>query len=361
MARALYMRGLLVLHATTGDRDYLRASDELRELLAHDVTDRPAAWGLGFSWSGAGSDTAYTVTTALVTSALAADCTITGRDDAADLLERACHWLTVEVPWRVVGRGAAPWYAPAIPYVLPNVAALVAAALAEAYAVTRDARLLAPLQQATAFTLDQEHPAGLWLYGYAGRRTDGNIRLPNVIDALHSAYVLEGLLTVAAAGAGEADLLEPIRRGLDAYADVLVDADGRLLEKAVFSRLDDEPTKRLRSPRRGEQRRLGGTAALTRLPPESRCWGYGAAVMMTARAQALGLSCPRRLERLLERVVGTHLSSPDGRFPYLPNDRRAFPRHESHLFDGMAARYALLVADRRQDAGRVAGRSPWQI
>jgi hypothetical protein len=335
MAYALYARGLVTLFRATGDDRYLGLARGVLEQLAGLAGRERAAWGLGFAWRGQDAALPFTVTTALAGLAFLDHHEASGESWTSEQVERTCRWLTRALPWAPSGDGIAPWYAPGMPFVLPNVTSLVAGLLHRWGALIGDGDLQATARLARRAVEQAHRPDGFWTYGYAGIDADAATRPSATIDAQHLAYVLEGLSACSGSDAwpGAQATIEFIARHLV--------VDRRLIEKVgLVDR--DEPDDGPRSQRR---RRLGletkvlpSGSVVAVYPAEARVGSYGATIRALARGSALGIPASwDAMDALVTRVLTRHATDPSGRFAYLAGDRAWFPRQEAHLFDGLAA------------------------
>lgn len=309
MAYAQYARGAATL-AGAG----IRNADDLAvtafERLARVATRGTdgAAWGLNFAWRE--DETApYTVTTAIAGLALLDVHHACGAARALALADDAARWLTLELPWRRVGDGAAPRYSPHVDLVLPNVASLTGGFLARIAAQTGSTLFRYGARAALRFVVDAQLPSGAWTYG--GGADD--VEEP-VVDLVHSAYTIDGLLVAAAALPELECVVRPaVAAGLRLVATAFFRPDGSAAERLVLRR-----------------------DGLVQQPAESRLWGYAAALAAARRASRAGYAADDLAAALERRIMMAFTTDVSGRFPYRPGDRRYFPRHESHLFEALA-------------------------
>jgi hypothetical protein len=332
MALALYAHGLVHLYAATGDSRYAQRATGVADRLVSAARRYGSghAWGLSFAWRGLDANEPFTITTAIAVRALAAVDESLSHTPTQPVLAH-------EVPWRI-GGAAAPWYSPSMPYTLTNVASMVASALHRTAAVTGRVEFVEPADEAARFVVRRQHrDTGLWRYGYAGDTVQGHLRPPNIVDALHMAYTLEGPLDVLDRP-GLRSSVRAVRRGIGFVDRELLMAGGRLRERAVVGRSGDSRLTRLLLGNRHLVRRpIDDRTLLVAFPEESRVAGYGAVIGALARASSLGLGGDVPLERLVSRTMLSHASDIAGRFRYLHNDRAIYPRQEAHLFEGLAA------------------------
>lgn len=351
MALALYVEGLVELRAqgdhsipstiaaTTGDRlASLRAGDS-------------GAWGLGFGWRGTDANEPYAITTALSGRALLALYRATGSERHRRAATAAADWLCDAIQWpELPGTGhCGPAYSPSLPHALPNVTSMAAGFLWQA-ATTLNPRYADSAQEATlAVIAAQSH--GAWAYGETGNRAEGALPAAIVVDLIHSSYTLLGLADcvvqaptlgdnyAASAAAARVSLAD----GLGFVANHLATPSGWCREKVAIA---DERTKHgaaLANRPRLRRREIATGIWVVAFPAESRLWGYGAWLAAVARAAAVGAADAETLLPTLSYVWATLATSPSGRFPLTSDDRRAFPRHEAHLFGGLAAADPVLA------------------
>ncbi|MCK9249353.1 MAG: hypothetical protein M0P31_10330 [Solirubrobacteraceae bacterium] len=325
MAMALYLEGCCELYAATQDAWWLEQSSrlvsELKECAVRSV--RGLGWGLGFSWRSAPADGIYTVTTATVARALAVACTCVDDRTAPALLASAVQFLTYDIPWRVGPRGAAPWYAPTLPFVVPNVASMTTAALVAS--IPHVGADVTPAVTATReFVRSTQDVSGGWRYGETDRTARGRLRPSDVVDALHHTYAQAGLDTHDH---------DPRSSAHRFAARHLHRGDGTLRERVLLLRRDDEFTDRLRR-RRDVMVVRDGPTLMARFETESRLAAYGAMIgELVAHPTA---ASPPLLEALVARMVDRHGRDASGRFRYTAVDDSTFPRQEAHLFWGLA-------------------------
>jgi hypothetical protein len=336
MACALYASGLSALYWQSRDPRYLREADAAAGALAS-CRLRGGAWGLGFEYRHLGRDEPYAITTALAGRGLAEHHVATGSDSSLTQILETARWLASALPWSFLGGGAGPWFAPGMAVVLPNVASMVGGFLHQSHALTGDSTLLRPARLAIAFVLGAQRPQGHWTYGYAAGTPAGGVRPNDVVDAIHTAYILDGLiLTLTWCGDTQA-VRSAIRRGVGFLLHWLLQAEGVLREKVVPVDDADPQSRTLLSNPRLSAEPFGSGRTMVSFPGESRLWGYGGVIGALARAHLLGLAPFEPLDRMLQRLLAAHLADATGRFRYLADDARAFPRHEAHVVDGLAA------------------------
>jgi len=347
MALALYLEGLVELHAqgdqgvpsTVGDRLLSSAASDSR------------AWGLGFGWHGRDAGEPYAITTAVCGRALLALYRATGSERHRLAATAAADWLCDAVEWpELPGTGRrGPAYSPNLPYAVPNVTSMAAGFLWQA-ATMLDPRYADNAREATlAVVAAQAH--GAWAYGEAGSRQEGRLPAAIVVDLIHSSYTLLGLADCVAqapalggdhaASAGAARIA--LADGLGFVARHLSTTSGWCREKVAIA---DERTKHgaeLANRPRLRRREIATGVWVVAFPAESRLWGYGAWLSAMARATAIGAADAETLLPTLSYVWAKLATSPSARFPLTSDDRRAFPRHEAHLFAGLAAAGPVLA------------------
>jgi hypothetical protein len=350
MAYAMYCRGMLTLASVTGDArvrgSAIAAGARLLEL--SNGTDL-RSWGLPFEWRDHPANHSYAITTALACLAMSALAHEDGDWSWLAASAEASRWLSEELRWSDVDSGSAPWYAPGEPVLAYNVASTVAAALAEAFDLQQEAFLLDRIWSAVRYVVAGQHPSGCWRYASrAGKRDAGHLESESVVDLVHSAYTLDGLITTLAAS-HRLGLPIPqgvqgaISRGIEFVERHLLSPTGIAHEKVVLVQgRDDEAARLLFKENVARTPTAAGSWVVT-LATESRAWGYGAAVGALSRALALGFPSARApLEALASRVTSGFVQDSRGRFPFRPGESLYFPRHESHLFEGMAS-YGLSM------------------
>ena len=339
MAVAMYLRGLAALARVTDRQDHHDASRrELVRLL--DLRGPDGGWGLGFTHWGRGGDTSYAITTAIAGRALAEHVVTTDDPRAAAEVAAAADWLIDYLPWAFQRPGACPWYAPTLNQQLPNVAAMVGGFLHQAATLTGEARYRPPARAALRFVLSRQRPDGEWTYGGRTSRRSGAVRAADTVDLLHMGYVLEGLgATIEWGDACDAAALRRARaRGQQFVERWLVGPGGRCWEKVVPVDPSDPLSATLLDNPRLEQHWSADTdRCVVRFPAESRLWGYGAILGAAARGDAAAAVGGGLNESVLARLLAVHMIDLSGRFRYLADDRAAYPRHESHLFEALSS------------------------
>jgi hypothetical protein len=353
MAAAMYIAGLCTLHSETRDQRYLDLADTLLGELER-ARLPGGGWGLGFQYRDLPKAEPFSITVALVARAFARHHLATGRVESLERLVSSVRWLVHKMPWAVTGGGAGPWFSPGIRDVLPNVTSMVGGVLHQAHRLTGLDDLLRPARLATAFVLYAQRSAGHWPYGYASGGAARGARSEHVVDAIHTAYVIDGLLLALESGASNADAIaSSVRRGCAFLVEWLLEPRGLLLEKVVPSDLSDPRTAALAANRRLRLRTSPSGETFVVYPAESRLWGYGAAIGALSRAHRAGLCGLDPAHRMLRRLVEVHFADSSGRFRYLANDPRAFPRHEAHAFEGVSSMLSLLGDDHPPNPMRV--------
>lgn len=340
-AYALYARGLARLFAATGDERWLaRARSAADRLLSLTSPGTDVAWGLPFAWEAMplGQPNSYTTSVAVL--GLAELALVDRESRFAEAVAGGCEWLIERVPWEgsdAAGRG--PHYAPGWAYVATNVVALAAAALERGYELTGTAALRQHAHDAVSFVLTAQADEGYWTY--TDDDTAGQGRAQRIVDLVHTAYTIDGLVSVAPGlpRSQRATARDAARRGIGFMMRWLVHPGGHAREKVMVVARDDGELAQLQANPRLTVTDLSPTHVVVAFPEESRTWGYGAMLGALARASDAGVVATDLVSTPLRRVLAEQAARPSGRFPYRPADRRIFPRHEAHLFEGLAATF----------------------
>jgi hypothetical protein len=350
MAYAMYCRGMLALASATGDSGVRGSAIAAGSRLLDLSTGMEArSWGLPFEWRDRPANHPYAITTALAALALTALAREEGDWVWVAAAAQASRWLTEELPWSQVDSGSAPWYAPGEQVLAYNVASTVAAALAEAFELQQEPRLLDRMWSAMRYVLAGQHPSGGWRYATeAEAETEGHSESGSVVDLVHSAYTLDGLIAGLATSQRSGvpipeGVPEAIAVGVEFIDRYLLAPDGLAHEKVVIVESPDDEAVRLLFMENVDRAPMAGGGWIVTFPAESRAWGYGAAAGALSRALRMGFPGARDpLDAIMNRVTSAFLQDSLGRFPFRPDELAHFPRHESHLFDGMAG-YALTA------------------
>ena len=354
MAYSLYCRGMLALAKVTGDARWRRsAAIAGSRLLELSSMDGGRAWGLPFSFRDLPPHHPYAITTALGCLSLTALARDPDGEAWLGASEEAAAWLAHDLPWTSTAEGSAPWYAPEDPRLTYNVTSMVAAALAEAFEIHQQSPLLDRAWLAARYVLDGQHRTGCWRYGSEGEAEGPHSLADSVVDLVHTSYILDGLVTALAASQRggfplPVGIADAISRGIDFIGRYLLSRRGFAHEKVVLVDAPEDEAAQLlfrdglaRSPVRGG-------AWLVTFPAESRAWGYGAGMGALSRAVQIGFrNADRPLDFLASRVLGSFMYDSGGRIPYRPGEPLYFPRHESHVFEGMAGCALTLMRPRR--------------
>lgn len=331
MAYALYARGLIALACLTGSQGHLDDAGKALATLERLAVEGGRAWGLGFQWHDLDAEQAYVVTTSIAGLAFLDHWEHTGDETSLKIALRAADWVVADLPWRVGKAGAAPWYSRNRRDVLPNVAALAAAFLSRCGASARNDAWSEAARRAREFVVGRQHPLGFWAYGTKPAR-HGLVSRAEVVDAIHMGYTIDGIAETGGAGTRAA-----VTRAATFVGQTMVTEQGRCRERLLLAPRQEVDVMSIDA---------GGGRLLYVDPVESRLWGYGALIGGLARAATAGVSTLDLVQRLLQRLLAQQLASPTLRFAYLPDDRRLFPRHEAHAFEGVSAA-ALVMAQVR--------------
>ncbi|MHB8656852.1 MAG: hypothetical protein ACYC91_02705 [Solirubrobacteraceae bacterium] len=338
MAYAMYARGFLNLYTLRGRAEDLNRAQAALDQLRHLATPDQTAWGLGFAWREVEADAAYAITTALCVLAYADHHAVTGDLGSLGLACKAGGWLVDSLPWGESPAGRGPFFAPEMPWILPNVTAMVGGALARLHLLTCEHSFAASAAVARDTVLATQDESGFWSYGFAGKRPVSGLDPALTVDAVHTGYVLDGCAELALGGLDDGRLGPALRNGFRFVSGELLRPGGLCLEKVVPIVTDEPQVAELLSNPRLTRRPLDTGREIVAFPQESRLWGYGALLGAAARALRCGaLAVMFPAESLLSRLLSVHLRSASGRLAYLPRDPRAFPRHESHAVEGITA------------------------
>jgi hypothetical protein len=345
MALALYARGIAELRLQGIGGAPSELVQELGGRLAATASSDPRAWGLRFGWRDGAADEPYAITTAICGRAFLSLYRATGSERDRRAAAGAAEWLCDALAWpELPGTGhAAPAFSPGLAYAIPNVASMVAGFLWEA-AVLLDPRYADRALEATLAVLAVQD-GGSWRYGDTGRRDGPDLPAAMVVDLVHSSYTLTGLAECVAHGpalggkhaACAADSRRALAEGLRFVESQLATSTGWCREKVALA--DDATAHGAKLVNRPglRRRRLSGNCWVVAFPAESRLWGYGAWLAAVAQAIEVGVADAEALVAPLGYVWAVLAREPSGRFPLTAGDRRAFPRHEAHLFQGLTA------------------------
>jgi len=338
MAYALYIRGLVSLYRATGDPAVLQAAEALTQRLGDLSTGAPRGWGLPFAWQGQPADHPYSITTALCGHAMLELFEAGNGSIALELLQSACTWLVDGVEWTGDDSTGSPWYAPGVPDVAVNVASQAGGLLFAAAGVASTPRAEERGVAALRLVAKGQHGLGYWTYRPAGEATASPINDAS-IDAVHTAYVLDGLVAAARVGGRRRipALRDTVASGLRFALDNLFDRAGVQVRKLVAASLDTAEERRLIDMAGGAAHYTAPGRWLAPYPGAAPLWGYGGMLGAVGRALRAGVSELDRALPLLEQLHTTVLRRTDGRFPYSPEEHGMYPRHEAHVFDGLAA------------------------
>lgn len=339
MAYALYLRGLVALYRATGDPALLQAAEALAQRLGNLGEGSPPGWGLPFEWQGRPAGHQYSITTALCGHAMLDLFEARHSSLALELLQRACTWLVDGVEWTRGERTASPWFAPGMPDVVVNVASQAGGLLFAAAQVVPAPRTEELGVGALRFVADEQHGLGYWTYRPAGEATTSPVNDAS-IDAVHTSYVLDGLVAAARHGGRRRipALRDTVTLGLRFALDNLFDRAGVQVRKLVAASLDTAEERRLIGMAEGATHFAAPRRWLAPYPGAAPLWGYGGMLGAAGRALSAGISS--ELDRalpLLERLHTTVLTRSGGRFPSSDDENGVYPRHEAHVFDGLAA------------------------
>lgn len=346
-AYALYARGLAALYRITGDAKLLDATDAiLARLLELALPGNGLAWGLNFASRQLPATEPYAVTTAFCALAFLERHRCDGDSMALEHALEAGRWLAEILPWMEERDLRGPTYSPNLPKIAVNVAGLVAQALQPLSAVAGEVSLRRGAFDAFGYVRETQMPEGYWPYSTEAQgswwpETEGRKGVDpwRVVDHVHSSYVLDGCCSALAAGSSTriGDPRRVLSSGIAFHLSRLHDPDGTGREKLVIADQDDPVTGHLLSRPVHDREEQASGRWLVRYPGETRLWGYGASIGMLSRAAMLGAVPLAAVSPIVRRLLRSHASSPSGRFPYLPQDRRSFTRHEAHLFEGLCA------------------------
>ena len=344
MAYALYARGMVELAVATGDPEWRDAAEAAGHRLLELADSDGRAWGLPFAFRELPPHHPYAITSAVACLALNALANSVGTEPWVGASRASAGWLARILPWTDAGMGAAPWYAPGEPLLAHNVAAMTSAALSQAFLLHGDPDFRERAVAAARYVVSRQHASGLWPYAATGTAaTERNLAPDTVVDLVHSSYTIDGLiLALMAARRGGYHLVDgavaTITAAVDFIERELIAPNGCAYEKVVIADARQRDTAGLLYREELKRRPVLGGRWLVTFPAETRAWGYGAALGAFSRADSAGIGAARApLERVLSYVLRKLINDPSGRFAYRAGEHVHFPRHESHVFEGVAA------------------------
>jgi hypothetical protein len=293
-------------------------------------------WGLPYAWKEFPPRTPMTITTAVAASGLL-DVARKGDVEARPALYRAVDWLVQGIPWTPRDDGACPWFAEGWPILVNNVASMAGGFLTEAGVYLERGDCIERAADAARYVCGRQRKSGAWTYGLEDERSP---RSTHVVDVIHMAYTLEGLLRIMRAHATlapsvAARIAESVARGLVFLNRNLCGRRGLrekvwILTPAEYRGMQE----RAKGTRMWGQGMREGSAHVVLHPEEPRLWSLGALLTLDSLARCAGVGGVSDVAAVLDRVEA--LCTDAGRFRYRSDDDHLYVRHEAHVFAGLA-------------------------
>ncbi|MFC2078043.1 hypothetical protein ACFLTM_04470 [Candidatus Bipolaricaulota bacterium] len=278
-----------------------------------------------------------TITTAIAAMGLMAADSSSRSPKLGAVVHAACEWLATGVTWETRSQGACPWFGSGWPDLVNNVASKTGKLLLLAGMRFNVPEWIERAGAAAEFVCSEQRADGGWIYALKSERSP---RATEVIDAKHTAYIIEGLLEIAKGRAvlpapNVARIESAIDRGL-AFVDSTFCGEQQLREKVWILTKSDlrKMHRRARRSRAWPYRRESGGCFMVLHPEEPRLWSLGELLTLHAHAREAGRAGLGGVHRILERVA--ELARGDGRFAFRRADDHVYARHEAHVFAGLA-------------------------
>jgi len=351
MAYGLMASGFARLYQATCNDDYLIYAKlclrKLRELSLHPAK---LCWGLPFSFKGFAPFHPYTITTAIAAEGFLDVYHLSREPAYMHDLRKICSWLVEDLKWKHIDQSkACPWFAPQWPLLANNVASKVGSVLFRSGSILREPRFKMYGTKAMRYVLSRQDLQGFWVYG----EQEGKGNTLAVIDNIHTAYTLEGIIDYYYAFPlfirwCKFDLRKQIQKGLAFYTTYLWDKDRMKAKEKVVVMTGNELKQLYSKSSKSRQWRVESLREqhyFVFYPEESRLWGYGAALTVLAKAWQMNMIPLDVLKGIVE-FVKDRLLTEKGRFKYKSDNETHYVRHEAHIFLGLATLLAFLSFQR---------------
>lgn len=330
------------LYNLTHDANYLRDAIECADMLNNLKLESETgySWGLGFGWREQPPEHSYTITTIFCADAFLSLYTITKNTKYLDVLNKISEWILQKNMWHCLsGDSACIYYSPALKICVLNVASKTASFLFRISTISeyknKEASDMA--KKAFNFVMNSQKKGGFWNYSLQS----------DIIDNLHTAFILEGLLDYYNISGGN-KLRKTIKDGLSFYIRNFF-SNGYGIEKIEPRDPSLELVKFLIKKKKqfllpsvlfSSDKRV----VFLRYKKEARLWCYGAAFTVLSKANMLGFNNVQRSIENIYRYVINNLLDKNGnsRFLYKSGDRSFFVRHEAFMYLGLASLESIL-------------------
>ncbi len=315
-AYALWGRGYLTLYGLLGERSFLACAEECAEWLMKNKSPRykNSSWGLPWEWNGRTKDYSYLSTTAFAGLLFAELYIVSKRPEHLKTAESVADWMMEEDGLTEEDGGI--WFNysdhPNLRLPVYNAVSLACGFFSELHSCSNVAKYVKIAAETAKYVMNHQNGDGSWHYSPANRQ----------VDNVHVGYTLEGL-SAYFRNSGDTSTKPVLEKGGRYLWSNLYDDSGHGKEYAVRS--SDDWRDRLKMAL--------GAFGLLRVP-ESRLWGYAAAIRsfsLLSNVDARFLDYSLRIFSYVKKG----LASKDGYYCFRSNDASCFVRHESHLFDSL--------------------------
>ena len=230
-AMGLFLAGFCLLEKNCGERSYKNEIEQIFDWLTNNYSKDYSGfcWGYNFPWISPGKQVdAYipsVVVTAFVGKGIFEYYRMTRNPRAKAILESICEFILNDLPAFKDQSGICFSYTPLYKDCCYNAGMLGAEILAKVYSLTKDSKLLDPVQRSVDFVLTRQQKDGHWNYSLDIKT--GTER--KQID-FHQGFILESLFEIKKHMDISADLLsEALKKGTRYYKERQFFKNGRSL------------------------------------------------------------------------------------------------------------------------------------
>lgn len=335
-AYAKYAIGLQYLYRYYGSKDFLDIGLNNLEWLMNNSIKRydRYCWGLPYDWHTTKSNDGYLITTIFCLEAFYAYAKDFPDKNFSTIIDSGIRWVFDENKGVLKGDYYFFNYSPKLTDIyIPNAVAKAVGFLAK-YMDGLVIEERSYVNKAKEYLVASQNRDGSWYY------SDTRYH----VDLLHMAYTAQGLIDYYKASGGKA-CFGAINKSLGYITSNLIKPDGSGKEVGFLKLSDITRDNTLTVIKHQVMKSLFLAGIWAHKNPETRLWGYAAAVKAYTSYGSLDKSSLNQAIGISHYVIG-NLQDKAGYFYYRKNEKLCFIRHQSHIFESLCM---LLLALREID------------
>ena len=321
---AKFAKGYLFMFKAIGEKRFINYAKNSLEWLIKNKSPfyENYCWGLPFKYKCVPANGPYLLTTSFCGQAFLDFYELTHESKYLEIVKSSVKWIFEDLSGEKFNDGSILFYSPyeCNKYFIPNAVSISIGFLVRASKYLSKS-IYQPTEKIVKSLIDFQNPDGSWYYSVKSTS----------IDNLHTAFVLEGLWMYYNVTTDKS-ILKPLIRGTDYFWNNFYESDGYGKGHVLygFRDLNKIDISRIIKDKIIKTANLFGV--LKNRNPETRLWGYAAAIRAFVYASYYDTKCLNYAIKIFN-YVGNNLQDEMGYFYYRGDDKSCYMRHQAHIFE----------------------------